>query len=430
MKVLAVLSLLALISSRPARAAELKAGTAKVDITPSQPVRLGGYDSRKELSQGVHDPLGGRVLAFELGGRRLVLASVDTLGFYNDTAEPLRKAILNHSNLKPEELFLCAIHDHSAPILTLDTGTGPASNVQYTKNLQSKLAEAVHQALERLAPVQISVGSGSSPVGVSRREVTRGETGKPKIILGRNPSALMDREVQVLKVESAGKLAGALFAYATHSTSLGPKNYLVSGDIHGIAEQFLENYFKAGVVVPGFAGASGNIDPWVRVLPDFRTNNGWLPEPVLMGTMLGEEVARVIDGIQNTLTNILISTAARTIGLPAKTSSSDATSDSRAPFNVAVARLGNIAFVGWGGEVFNEIGQAVKVGSPFRYTFILTHCNGAAGYLPTTSSYAEGGYEVQSSHFAPGAAEALTQETLRMLRELHDTQPITPEASQ
>jgi hypothetical protein len=205
--------------------------------------------------------------------------------------------------------------------------------------------------------------------------------------------------------------------------SLGAKNYLVSGDIHGIAEQVLENYFKPGVVVAGFAGASGNIDPWVRVLPDFRTNNGWMPEPVLMGTMLAEEVARVIEAMHSTLTNTMISTAAETIALPAAPrGEAAAATTNTTPFNVTVGRLGDIAFVGWGGEVFNEIGRDVKAASPFGHTFILTHCNGAAGYLPTRSSYPEGGYEVQSSHFGPGAGEKLVEETLRMLRQIHDEQ--------
>jgi hypothetical protein len=420
---LAALSLWVVDGSEVTTSVELRAGTAKVDLTPTQPVRLGGYESRKELSQGVHDPLGARVLAFAEGRRRLVLVSVDILGFYNDTAEPLRRAICEVCALNPAELFMCAIHTHSAPILTLDADKGPAPNVAYTKDLQSKLAEAVHKALERLTPVAIGVGSGSSPVGVNRRELTRDEAGKTKIILGRNPSVLTDREVQVLKLFGPDKeeLVGAMFAYSTHSTSLGPKNYLVSGDIHGIAEQFLEKYFGDGTVISGFAGASGNIDPWVRVLPDFRTNNGWMPEPVLMGTMLGEEVARVIEGIHVPLTNTTIDTVQRTIALPAAQTENGTTTAATAPFNLTVGRLGgDIAFVGWGGEVFNEIGQAVKAGSPFPHTFILTHCNGAAGYLPTRPSYSEGGYEVQSSHFGPGAAEALVSETLTMLREIHD----------
>jgi hypothetical protein len=410
----------------PATAAvgsDLLAGFAKVDITPTQPVKMGGYESRKEPSQGVHDPLGARALALEKEGQHLVLVSIDNLGFYNDTAEPLRKAVLEACQLKPPELFLCAIHTHSAPIMTLDPEKVSPANVEYTKTLQSKLVEVVSAALKALAPVQASTCFGSSPVGVNRREVVPDSAAKSKIVLGRNPWRMTDREVQVLKLVLAGqdRLVGALFAYSTHSTSLGPRNYLISGDIHGIAEQFLENYFGNDFVAPGFAGASGNIDPWVRVLPDFRTNNGWLPEPVLMGTMLGEEVARVLEGKQIPLTNSTIRSLMKTVTLPGKAApDSQNLTNSTASLNITLGRLGEIAFVGWGGEVFNEIGQAVKRGSPFSHTFVLTHCNGAAGYLPTSDSYPDGGYEVQSSKFGPGAAETLADETLKLLRELHE----------
>ncbi len=49
-----------------------------------------------------------------------------------------------------------------------------------------------------MAPVQIGIGSGSSPVGVNRRETVKDKTGKPMITLGRNPSGPRDPEVQVL----------------------------------------------------------------------------------------------------------------------------------------------------------------------------------------------------------------------------------------
>jgi len=405
-------------------AADLRAGLAKIDITPGQPVKLAGYESRKDFSQGVHDPLGARALALEHDGRHLVLVSIDSLGFYNNTAEPLRNAVLEQCHLEPSELFLCAIHTHSAPTLGLDAGKSSPANVDYTKALQGKLVELVSKAVEGLESMQLSVALGSSPVGVNRREVVAEAAGKSKIVLGRNPWVMTDREVQVLRVIRPGqeKLAGVLFDYATHSTSLGAKNYLISGDIHGLAEQFLENYCENNVVALGFAGASGNIDPWVRVLPEFRTKNGWIPEPVLMGTMLGEEVARVLEGPQNSITNIGLKTTIRTIALPGKENSDGANATHpTAPFNVTVGRVGDIAFVGWGGEVFNEVGKAVKSASPFRYTFILTHCNGAAGYVPIRSSYPEGGYEVQSSRFGAGADEVLAEETLKMLKELHDS---------
>jgi len=231
---------------------------------------------------------------------------------------------------------------------------------------------------------------------------------------------MTDREVQVLKLVRPGQqsIAGLLFAYNTHSTALGARNNSISGDVHGLTAQFLENYYGSAVITAGFAGASGNIDPWYRVLSGFKTNNGWIPEPVLLGTLLGEEVAHVIDGIGKVVTNTSIKTAWKTINVPAKSGDEESTTGPTASINITVARLGDIAFVGWGGEVFNEIGKAVKEKSPFRHTFVLTHCNGAAGYLPTASSYSEGGYEVQSSHFAPGADEVLIRETLDLLKEL------------
>jgi neutral ceramidase len=414
-----------LLSGAPLTAAELRAGLAKIDITPREPVMLAGYESRKDLCKGIHDPLFARALVFEQNGARLALISIENLGFYNDTAEPLRQGVIEACGLKPAELFLCAIHTHSAPTLTLDASRAHTNNVEYTRTLRRQLVEVTRTAIENLQPVSVGYGSGSSPVGVNRREPTTDKNGMHKIILGRNPSVLTDREVQVLKLIRPGQntLAGVLFDYQTHSTSLGPANYLVSGDIHGLAAQFLEGYFGENVVVPEFAGASGNIDPWVRVLPDFRTNNGWIPEPVLLGTMLGEEVARVTERTFPNQNPAGIRAQIKVLQLPAKpkslTNAVENTSGTvTAPITLTVARLGEIAFVGWGGEVFNEIGQAVKKESPFPHTFVFTHCNGAAGYMPIRSAYPEGGYEVQSSQFAAGAAEQLAKETLSMLREV------------
>jgi hypothetical protein len=88
------------------------------------------------------------------------------------------------------------------------------------------------------------------------------------------------------------------------------------------------------------------------------------------------------------------------------------------PLTITVARLGDVAFVGLSAEVFNEIGRAIKKASPFQHTVIITHCNGGSGYPPNRLAYEGGGYEVQSSRFAPGAAEQVTEEAVRMLREL------------
>jgi hypothetical protein len=38
-------------------------------------------------------------------------------------------------------------------------------------------------------------------------------------------------------------------------------------------------------------------------------------------------------------------------------------------------------------EVFHEIGLQLKKLSPYSNTFILTHCNGSSGYIPTDKAY-------------------------------------------
>jgi len=101
------------------------------------------------------------------------------------------------------------------------------------------------------------------------------------ITLGRNPYGVTDKEVLVLKISTPdGNTPGALFDYATHATSLGPRNMLVSSDVLGISARSVEKLPGNNVITPVFAGASGNIDTWYRVLPGFNTEPGWNPEPV------------------------------------------------------------------------------------------------------------------------------------------------------
>ena len=72
----------------------LRAGTAKVDITPQKPVRMSGYAGRKGLSQGVHDQLSARVIVFDNSRKKLVLVSTDLIGFYSGTSEHIGKVLL------------------------------------------------------------------------------------------------------------------------------------------------------------------------------------------------------------------------------------------------------------------------------------------------------------------------------------------------
>jgi Neutral/alkaline non-lysosomal ceramidase, N-terminal len=400
----------------------LRAGIAKIDITPDYPVMLYGYASRKTLSEGVHDPLSARAVVFENSGRKIVLISSD-LGSYGEEVFPaIQKSILDKFKLKESELFLSTIHSHSSPVLSLNKETGDPNNIKYTEMLNQKLLTVVEEAFKNLKPVNTGIGKGFSPVGSNRRET------KPdgSITLGRNPYGPTDKEVLVMKIGTPeGKPVGAIVDYATHSTSLGPGNMLISGDVLGLSEQFVERILGDGFVAPFFAGASGNIDPWYRILPEFNSEPGWIPEPVLLGTLLGEEVVHVFRSIKEIYQDGEINNSFTTIECPRRKMMEnndkppEAGRKTTVPVNITVARIGeDVGFVGFNVEMLTEIGMSIKAGSPFKYTFIITHCNGSSGYLPPAELYKEGGYEISSTRFEIGSAEMVVKKALRMLYDL------------
>jgi neutral ceramidase len=399
----------------------LRAGMAKIDITPSIPVKLYGYSARKTYSEGVHDPLSARAVIFENSDNKFVLVSTDLGSFGSEVFSVIQKSILDRFGLKESELFLSTIHSHSSPILSLNPETGDPNNIEYTKTLQEKLVTVISEAFGKMKSVQTGLGSGSSPVGSNRREM------KPdgSIALGRNPYGITDKEVLVMKIASPdGTPEGVIYDYATHSTSLGPSNLNVSGDILGLSAQFVEKILGRDVITLVFAGASGNIDPWYRVLPGFNTESGWIPEPVLLGTLLGEEVVHVFRDIKEVTPGGEIKTAFATLECPQRktednTAAHDQIQPETVPVNITVARIGNdAAFIGFSVEMLTEIGMEIKKGSPFRHTFIITHCNGASGYLPPTELYKEGGYEVTSTRFEIGSSDMVVKKALRMLYDL------------
>jgi len=400
-------------------ARELRAGIARIDITPDLPVSLPGYDEKRGLSKGIHDRLFVRALVFENGGKRLVLISTDLIGFYYEAFESFQKSLLTEFNLKPEELFLCAIHAHSSPGPNLNKSRGHPNDLTYTETLRPKLIEVVRNAFKNVGPVRMGVGLGSSMVGANRRVLkpdgsTRLGTGS----LRRNPYGVTDKDVLVLKLARPdGASIGALFDFACHATALGERNLQVSGDILGIAEQFVEKILGGGVVAPVFVGASGDVNPWYKELPSFNTEPGWMPEPELMGTLLGEEVVHVYREIGALQPGGDIKTSFAAIKVPGQKRREETTVQDRT-INLTAARVGDVAFLGASVEMLTEVGFAIKAGSPFKRTFLITHCNGGSGYLPPEHLYREGGYEIWSTPFAPQAADIVVKQALGMLYKL------------
>ena len=86
---------------------------------------------------------------------------------------------------------------------------------------------------------------------------------------------------------------------------------------------------------------------------------------------------------------------------------------------VQVFRLSDdVAIVGLPGEVFVELGLAIKRASPFKTTMVIELCNDAPGYVPTEKAFTEGSYETVNSRVQSGGGEMLVEAAGRLLKEL------------
>ena len=97
---------------------------------------------------------------------------------------------------------------------------------------------------------------------------------------------------------------------------------------------------------------------------------------------------------------------------------------------VQVIALGNdLAWVSLPGEIFVELGLAIKQDSPFPHTIIAELANGSIGYIPTRRAYTQGNYEVVSARCAEGSGELLVDAAIGLLKELHAAPNTAPTGS-
>ncbi|NLB40898.1 MAG: hypothetical protein GX815_01305, partial [Clostridiales bacterium] len=81
-------------------------------------------------------------------------------------------------------------------------------------------------------------------------------------------------------------------------------------------------------------------------------------------------------------------------------------------------RFGDVSLAGIPGEPFTDIGRGIKENSSYEMTLVSCCANGYEGYFPMQSAYDEGGYEVVSSSFKPGVAEAIIEGITNLLKDL------------
>ncbi len=390
-------------------------GVAQVNITPAIPVTMSGYASRTEPFKGINDELFASATVFDDGVNKAVIITADVIGFSHDSWKDLAGRIERETGIHQEFVILAPAHNHGGPNTRAYGDDADENLLSYNRELRDKLVAITTEAAANVQPAFIGSGSGICKMSMNRRALNAGGG----IRLGRNPYGPCDQEVGVVRIDKADRTPFTIFVnWPTHATVMGPGNEMITGDWPGAARRHIEEAYTVPVIASITAGASGDIDPIYRVRPTFRPN-----EVEEIGMILAEEVVRVAGEIRTYAAGTVDATQ-RLIMLPGKVSGgSNLPRESWEPgpdlaVRLSVLRVGNILFAGISGELFTEIGMKIKEISPSRHTHVITHCNGASGYLVTDQAFSQGGYEVTATRAMPGAEKIIIDNLAEMMNEI------------
>jgi hypothetical protein len=358
------------------------------------------------------------------------------------------------------------------------------TEMAYFERLPFDFASAAVQAWNSRQEARVSGGVGRVPgIAVNRRERWQGTT-----ILGWNRDGYVADSVPVIRVDSLlGEPIATVVAFGCHPVVVGPDVAATGTDFVGPLRRrvellrgghclFLQG--AAGNVLPleGFFECDGpqslmgerialeavhavvDADPLRRDVE--RIPFGSVTPIALYRRSIVAEQPRQGVQVVSTLVDLPLLPAPRSADLSTERelrarelAAADAASaprsvtnpiryhlnwlDSmlaRAPLDdwthsageVWASRIGPCAIVGLPGEVFSEIGAAVRKASPFPTTLVAGYSQGILGYVATASEHAYGGYEPSVSHrgydhpspFAPEAEDLLVGAATTLLGQL------------
>jgi neutral ceramidase len=399
-----------------------KAGVARVDTTPTTPVRMAGYGSRTSPSEGVAHPLAAKALALvDESGRRIVVVTCDIIAFRRSFTNRVAERVKTEYGLPREDFVLFASHNHAGPaLLELEDPAGGKqlpragfeNNVLYTRQLEAKIVALIGQALEKMEPVSVSFGVGRCHFALNRREPAASG-----IKLGKNPTGPTDESVPILRVQNAnGKPLAIIFGYACHNTTLRPDMLKIAADFAGYAQDRIEAEYL-GALALFVTGCAGDADPHPFGTLDLARKHG---------DELGEAVKLVLDhpmwlmNVTGPLHAALTETAIRFGGPTDRASYEKRLNDSnqgrrgharrmieaidsgrviqtRYPnYSVHAIALGDrLTLVALSGEVVVDyaIRLQKELGGEGKALWVAAYANDVIGYIPSVRVLKEGGYE-------------------------------------
>lgn len=373
--------------ARPVLAGELRAGVAKVEITPPVGTPLGGFGNRfGKPSTAVHDPISAKALVLDDGTTRLAILTTDLVG----TNPAMVQRVAEKSGFPRERLLVCASHTHSGPGAY---GQGPfallslgAFRQGVFDSMADGMARALTQANQSLQPASLAVG----------------ETRLPKFMRNRRKAKIKDPALWVLRVDTRdGEPLGMLLNLTAHGTVLDEHNMELSGDWMGFTQAYLEKS------VPGLTalyanGAEGDISPNI---PDDSSNFEGAKAHGELGGQAALELYRSLKPDKE------VKLAAKTAMLPVPQTPGAVLLGAGKETMLQYLVINDAILIAVPGEPITQLGLALKAHAKrqgFAHPAIIGLANDHLAYLLTRAEFLKGGYEARTSFFGENFGEELT----------------------
>jgi hypothetical protein len=453
----ALLLLSAAGTCQDAGAGRLRAGAAKVDITPKEGDLVVSTDS-------IRDRLFARAIVVADRNTCAVLVGLDLGGASNQIVDDATSRASQATGCPAGNFIISATHTHSSNTGGLGGRGAPAA-----KTVADAIVEAAKTAKSRLVPARIGYGTTKLDLNVNRDLFNS----KLEWRQEPNPHGPSDKTLAVVEFLGDDNVPiGVYMNYAMH-----PINFYLSGvisaDFPGEASRYVEDLFDNRTVAIFSQGASGDQNPrdfrspttfmgsrsalmqargpllqtvGPPVAPaDQAAPRGFSPQqasserqPIppetmdayrkvvartgeyvrMLGAMIGSSAVRVMRESIQPVESARIWADQETITCPGRIRL-DADNPARenvfpgykegpdVNLKLGLLRIGDIHFATVNGEVYSQIAMRLKANAPASKTIVVTLANGSAnsGYIYSDEAYSHLTFQVIGSRLKPGCAE-------------------------
>jgi hypothetical protein len=386
----------------------LRAGVAKVDITPTEVAGSYVIGHRRQVN-GVRDPLRAGVLILDDGETKAAIVTMDTIGAWEDMVKSARQSIEKETGVPAANIMVSASHNHSGP--------GYMENLRWASELIKKLSAAAREAAANMRTVNMGYGEDRISFGINRRKTIDG-----RAVVRLNPEGLNDPRVKVLRFDDGKSLTPVavlmhavchpcFFTWGDKGSLPYPRGYpKMTADFPGEAQSFVEMIYGQKTSVLFMQGCAGDIRP---NLPGYPYRCADEADIQWAGRDLGGAVARAAawsvtrEQLRKRESFYQIRVASEVIDLPGK--------EGPVASELMAMKVGPFLFLTMPGEPMVEYGFKLEKAIADRaIPIVVGYSNGNIGYIATEEAHKVGGYEPNLSKLKP-EAEPIILKQLGML---------------